>query len=125
VSKLSLPHPDAIGVRVGRPTRRLPADAHASVDAAWDHADGWAKAQLSQAIRWLASAGRPFTTDDIDRSIVDVRPAQVGAAVRAAALAGVIRPTGVARPSARPEAHGRLVREWIGAAVAPSGGEAA
>jgi hypothetical protein len=82
-----------------------------SMDAALDHAEDWAE----RAERWFHSVnhGVSFTADDL-RELVGDPPAHgdaMGAVFRSAARAGLITCTGTTT-SKRPDAHGRLLREW-------------
>lgn len=59
-----------------------------------------------------------FTTDDIWAALAEVgvgaphEPRAMGAAIRAAAHAGLIESTGVYLKSTRPEAHARPIPVW-------------
>jgi hypothetical protein len=92
--------------------RPLPASAHAGVEQAQQNADEWSRNLARQDIEHTARR-KPhgFTSDDLER-IADLRPNQVGAAIRTACQAGIIESTGQVIPSTRPSAHGRPVRIW-------------
>lgn len=74
--------------------------------------DGWMDAAL-QAIRSLRGHKREITTDDLWELLPSPpEPRAMGAAVRQAALSGLLRKTDRVRPSVRPECHRRPVAIW-------------
>lgn len=82
-----------------------------ATDVAW-------KVAADQAIVDLAATGRLFDAEDVRRIVgapVAASPNAFGARFNAARARGVIVPVGY-RTAQRPEAHGRPVRTWRGAA---------
>lgn len=82
-----------------------------SMDAALERAEDWAD-RANGCIRFL-EPGMVFTADDL-RHYAGDPPAHgdaMGAVFRSAARAGLITCTGTTT-SKRPDAHGRLLREW-------------
>lgn len=105
-----------------KPKFPLPPEASAGVEAAEAALlrDAWWSACARQAIEWLASTREPFAADDmfVECGLPEPRSsAQVGAAFRVAAAAGIIEAVG-ARQSTTPSRHGSLVRVWVGVEVA-------
>lgn len=80
-----------------------------NADARWFH-------RATRFIRWL-KAGVEFTADDVWYSLGDEEtthePRALGAVIRAAAKANLIRKTGAYRPSTRPACHSRPVAVWV------------
>ncbi len=75
------------------------------------------------AIAFLAARPEDFTADDLqawlaDRGVTPRHPNSVGAAVRAAVHAGVMRRVGY-KPSERPKARARVVAVYLGTSYAP------
>ncbi|MGY1712526.1 hypothetical protein ACI8AC_23745 [Geodermatophilus sp. SYSU D00758] len=83
------------------------------------NADAWWADCFDRAVDYLAATGHEWTTDDVFTLGVPPadHPNRVGARVRAAYQAGLIRPTGY-RTSARPSRHAGVVRVWVGGAAA-------
>jgi hypothetical protein len=82
-----------------------------ALDSAEARAAEWAR--RAHANIYLADTGWHFTADDI-RALAGDPPAHgdaMGAVFRSAARAGLIVCTGTTT-SKRPDAHGRLLREW-------------
>jgi hypothetical protein len=80
-----------------------------------DHADTDWKAEAMRVIRDLAERRATFTTDDVWQRLGHVsthEPRALGALMKRAASAGVIRATDGWAVSSRPECHGRPVRVW-------------
>lgn len=82
--------------------------------------DDW-QGTFRAAVRDLARAGAPFTSEDATaraglptRHVATNRNNAVGALMTSAARAGVIRKTGRRVPSSRPSSHGAELTEWIG-----------
>lgn len=73
---------------------------------------GWMDAALA-AIQSLRGIRREITTDDLWELLpTPPEPRLMGAAVRQAALSGLLRKTDRVRPSVRPECHRRPVAIW-------------
>lgn len=84
-----------------------------SMDAAMERAEDWAGRARGIIEDWFP--GHRFVADDIRHTIGDP-PAHgdaLGAVLRNAKKAGLIRYTGEQVISSRPEAHGRYLRVWI------------
>jgi hypothetical protein len=96
----------------------LPPDVHAGAELAAANADAWWLSCAETAISYFAGLGQPFTADDV-RSLVPEpdEPNRWGGVFRRAYSAGVIEPTGSARPSSTGSRRGGLLREWRGVAA--------
>lgn len=75
------------------------------------------KAAADKIVRKLAKSKRTFTTDDVwnrlDKTGLATRePRAMGAVMRRAKGAGLIRSTGTFQVSARPECHRRPITVW-------------
>lgn len=81
----------------------------ANADASW-------KRHVMRIIHDLAVERRSFTTDDVwarvDPGAGTHEPRAMGAMMRQAAKAGLVRPTDSYVESSRPECHARPVRVW-------------
>jgi hypothetical protein len=92
--------------------------AEVGIDQAAAHADEvWLKT-ARRVVWWLIQDGQPFTTDECWARLaaLDVsthEPRALGAVLRAAARAGLIRASGEYRKTTRPEAHSRPVPVWV------------
>lgn len=73
-------------------------------------------ASAAQTVRKLAKLGQPFTTEQVWEQTKGYthEPRAMGHVVRAAAKAGIIKPTGRWIETVRVIAHHRPMREWIG-----------
>jgi hypothetical protein len=83
-----------------------------ALDSAEARAAEWA-AKAQWYIDWTVPPGKTFTADDL-RAFAGNPPGHgdaMGAVFRSAARAGLITCTGTTT-SKRPDAHGRLLREW-------------
>lgn len=94
-----------------------PAAGQALADEAIDRAAAAAPSDwvglARLVIRGLAATGDDFTTDELwARLPSPPEPRAMGGIVRWAVNAGLIEATGRARPSVRPECHGRPVTIW-------------
>jgi hypothetical protein len=76
----------------------------------------WVKDAIDQAITRWARTLAPFVADDIrdEVPILASSPNVLGARVSAAARKGLIRKTGMYRPSRAASRHGGVVAEWVG-----------
>jgi hypothetical protein len=89
----------------------------AASSLAWLSAD---PAWSAEAWEWIvakAEAGEMFTADDLVASVgvPENHPNAIGGIVRRASTKGIIQSVGVTQAT-RKESHGRLVRQWLGAA---------
>jgi hypothetical protein len=94
-------------MRTGQLEMQLGMDA--AIDRAWD----WAE-EARYAIEHSYKPGERFTADDL-RGPAGDPPAHgdaLGAVLRNAYKAKLIRPVGYVT-STRPDAHGRVIREWV------------
>lgn len=94
--------------------RQLRDEGMAAVSA--NPANAMWRGQAEDALRVLASAGRPFTAADVVR-LAGLPPSHnaVGALFNAAKRAGRIKHTGRWVRSPRKASHARELREWIAA----------
>jgi hypothetical protein len=82
-----------------------------AMESAEARAESWVK--IARSLIYSTEVGNVFTADDIRKFCGDP-PAHgdaMGAVFRSAARAGLIVCTGTTT-SKRPDAHGRLLREW-------------
>ena len=95
------------GVEAGKAGAAL---AHLAADPEW----------VAKAWKWIvdqAATGAIFTTDDLIAAVgmPETHTKAVGAVVRSASVKGIIQTVGVT-PTTRKSSHGRLIRQWLGAA---------
>ena len=70
-------------------------------------------ADAVEVIRQIAREGRPFTSDDVwKRMSAPSQPNAVGAAMRVAKSAKIIKATGQYVQSKRPSSHARVIAVW-------------
>lgn len=104
-------------------------DLHTKITAAIDARDeGFAQAEsadptcwnrrlINQVITHYAALGKPFSANDLDHWLPDVRHALIGRQFQALSQAGVIRPVGWTI-SARKSTHASPIRVWRGTSKA-------
>lgn len=91
--------------------------ANAAIQQAGDNADPEWTALAHATLRYVASLGAEFTTDDIwlrleFRNIHTHEPRAMGAVMRAAVRDGLIEKTGAYVESSRPQSHARPIPVW-------------